>query len=458
VSEASQTPHQRRGPIRSDGRREKSPLGDVKGPFTSRRRWLFWALIAFYAVLPLLKIHGEPVVFLDILHRRFYLFGETFNAQDAYLLWPFLAGGLLTLFLLTSLVGRVWCGYACPQTVFMEGVFRRLERWVEGPKHLQLQRARAPWGAAKALRTGVKHALFLAAALLVSHIFISYFVSLDQLAAWVLGDPREHWVAFVWMACISGGLYFDFAWFREQTCLILCPYGRLQSALNDDDTVTVSYDAKRGEPRGRKGTEGAGDCVNCLRCVDVCPTGIDIREGLQLECIACASCIDACDDVMRKLGRPEGLVRYDSLSALQGGRRRWLRPRVFLYLGILAAFIGIGTAFISGRKPFEATLIRQQGSPYVIEGGLIRNAYMLHVVNKTRSTANFEIGLPQLPQGATLILPVKTLTLPSLGDIRLPVDVAMPQAAYKGEFEVVTSTLDQASGRRVESRLRFLGP
>lgn len=455
---APETQHQRRGSIQSDGRRVKVRLGDVKGRFTSLRRWVFWALIAFYAVLPLLKIHGEPVVFLDILHRRFYLFGGTFNAQDAYLLWPFLAGGLLALFLLSSLAGRVWCGYACPQTVFMEGVFRRLERWVEGPKHRQLALARGPWTWERLWRAGAKHALFIAAALLVSHIFISYFVSLEQLAAWVTGDPREHWVAFVWMAAITGALYFDFAWFREQTCLILCPYGRLQSALNDDDTVTVSYDAARGEPRGKAGTAGAGDCVNCLRCVDVCPTGIDIREGLQLECIACASCIDACDDIMAKLGRPKGLVRYESLAALNGGRRRWLRPRVFLYLGVLTAFFGIGVLLIGGRHPFEATLIRQEGAPYVLDRGLIRNQYLLHVVNKTPAAGSFEIALSGAPQGATVIIPVKVLSLPSLGDIRLPVNVELPQGAYQGEFEVLATTRERETGKEVQSRLRFVGP
>jgi cytochrome c oxidase accessory protein FixG len=453
-----QTQHQRRGSIQADGRRVKVRIGDVKGRFTTLRRWIFWSLIAFYAVLPLLKIRGQPVVFLDIVHRRFYLFGGTFNAQDAYLLWPFLAGGLFTLFLLTALFGRVWCGYACPQTVFMEGIFRRLERWLEGPKHLQVARARGPWTWDRIWRSGVKHGLFALATLLVSHIFISYFVSLEQLAAWVTEDPREHLTAFLWMASIAGVLYLDFAWFREQTCLILCPYGRLQSALTDDDTITVTYDPGRGEPRGKVGTPGAGDCVNCLRCVDVCPTAIDIREGLQLECIACASCIDACDDIMRRLGRSPGLIRYDSLSALNGRRRRRLRPRILLHLGLLVALSVIGGFFIGGRHPFEATLIRQEGAPYFLDRGLIRNQYFLHVVNKTPQSGHFEITLEGLPPKANVILPVKTLRLPSLGDIRLPVNVELPQEAYRGEFEVLAVTRERESGKEVRSSLRFVGP
>lgn len=204
--------HQRRGSLAADGRRLTVHIGDVAGTFTTRRRWLFAVLIAVYAAAPLIRVGGEPLVFLDILHRRFYLFGGTFNAQDAYLLWPFLAGGLLTLILVTAVWGRVWCGYACPQTVFLEGVFRRLERWVDGPKHKQLALARAPWDARKAALRGLKHGLYILAALAVSHIFLSYFVSLEQLWHWVQGDPREHWLAFSWMAAISGALYFNFAW------------------------------------------------------------------------------------------------------------------------------------------------------------------------------------------------------------------------------------------------------
>jgi cytochrome c oxidase accessory protein FixG len=453
----SQSQHQRRSSILADGQRPKIRIGDVKGLFTRWRTRLFWALIAVYAALPLIQVGGKPLLFLDILQRRFYILGQTFNAQDAYLLWPFLAGGLLALFAVTALLGRVWCGYACPQTVFLEGVFRRIERWIEGPKHAQLALARAPWGGGKALRLAAKHALYLLAALAVSHIFLSYFVSFDQLRQWVRGDPREHWVAFVWMAAITGATYLNFAWFREQTCVILCPYGRLQSALNDDDTVTVSYDARRGEPRGKVGTPGANDCVNCLRCVDVCPTGIDIREGLQMECIACANCIDACDDIMRRLGRAPGLIRYESLRGLQGQGQRWLRPRILLYIGLLALFTAIGAWLLGGRKPFEATLIRQQGLPYVRAEGRLRNQYLLHVVNKTPQASRFRIELV-LPQEASAIIPVQELDLPSLGGQRLPVNVLLPLELWRGPFEVLARTTDLGSGRVVESKLRFLGP
>lgn len=451
------TQAQPRSSIQADGKRVKIRVGDVQGPFTRRRRALFWVLIGVYAAVPLVRVNGAPLLFLDIVHRRFYVLGMTFNAQDAVLLWPLLAGGLLLLFTATALLGRIWCGYACPQTVFLEGVFRRLERWVEGPKHAQLALARAPWGAAKLGRKALKHALYLSAALGVSHIFLSYFVSFEQLRLWVQGDPRDHWTAFVWMGSVTGLLYFDFAWFREQTCMILCPYGRLQSALSDDDTVTVGYDARRGEPRGKRGTPGAGDCVHCLRCVDVCPTGIDIRNGLQMECIACANCVDACDDVMRRLGRAPGLVRYDSLNGLLGRPRRWLRPRIAAYLGLLLIFGGFSAWLLAGRRPFEATLIRQQGLPYATANGVLRNHYLLHVVNKTPRATEFRVEV-DLPPGATAIVPVPRLSLGSLQSQRLPLNVELPKEAWKGSFEVAVRTTDLGTGKTVVSRLRFLGP
>jgi cytochrome c oxidase accessory protein FixG len=451
------TQHQRRSSIASDGRREKLRLGDVSGAFTAWRQRFFYALIGLFAVLPLLRVHGAPLIFLDILHRRFYLFGNTFNAQDTYLVFFLLASGIISLFIVTAMVGRVWCGWACPQTVYLEGVFRRIERLVEGPKGRQIQLAQAAWGPRKAALTLLKHGLYLAAAGLVANIFISYFVSVEQLYRWMLGSPQEHWTAFGWMAAITGALYLDFAWFREQTCVVLCPYGRLQSALTDDDTLVIGYDQARGEPRGHKGSPGAKDCIDCGRCVDVCPTGIDIREGLQLECIACANCVDACDAIMAQLGRPKGLIRYDSLKGLQGAPQRFLRPRIYAYAAILGMIGLLAAVFVGHRRPFEATLIRQQGLPYSLDQGSIRNAYLLHLVNKTHDASTFKIEL-ELPEGAQGLVPLPQVPLASLGSLSIPLDVALPMAQWHGSFEVSARTTDLGTGKVVETRSRFLGP
>jgi len=339
----------------------------------------------------------------------------------------------------------------------LEGVFRPIERLLEGPKPDQIRLAAAPWGPGKALRRGLKHALDVAVAILVANIFISYFVSFGELRQWMLVSPREHWTAFVWMAAISAGMYFNFAWFREQTCLILCPYGRFQSALTDDDTLVIGYDAGRGEPRGRKGTAGAGDCVDCFRCVDVCPTGIDIREGLQLECIACANCIDACDEIMGRLGRRPGLVRYASLRGLAGAPARILRPRVLVYAALIAVLCAGGALAFGRRPPFEANLIRQQGMPYIMDGSELRNQYLIHIVNKTPRAADFSVSL-DVPPGAVAVVPVPLVHLDSLADQRVPVLVRMPAAAYLGQPMVVARTVDRDGGAAVESKLRFLGP
>ncbi len=397
------------------------------------------------------------MIFLDILQRRFYLFGQTFNAQDAYLLFFIAAIAFLSVVLVTTLLGRVWCGWACPQTVYLEGVFRPIERWLEGPRSRQIQLEESVWSWRKLRILGAKHFFYILLALIISNVFISYFVSFEQLRHWVLGNPRDHWTAFVWMGSIAGAIYFNFAWFREQTCVIVCPYGKFQSTLTDDDSVIIGYDGKRGEPRARKDTPGAGACVDCLRCVEVCPTGIDIREGLQLECVGCANCVDACDEVMASLKRPLGLVRYDSLAGLNGGVRRWLRPRVWAYAGALMVFVLLAAWQLRQRRPFEALLMRQTNAPYVIEGGVIRNQYVLHVFNKTPQLGFFEVQL-QVPEGAVVFVPTAAFEMKSLADRRVPVIVSMPMAAYTGAFDVVSSVREQASGREVLSRLRFIGP
>ena len=457
MSAPVRTQHQRLSSIASDGSRIKVRLGDVRGFFTRWRTVFFWILIVFYAAAPLIKVNGNPLIFIDILHRRFYLFGGTFNAQDVYLGFFFLVGGIVSLLVATAMIGRVWCGWACPQTVFLEGVFRKIERWVEGPKHLQKQLEEGPWNFRKWRVLGTKHALYLVAAILVSNIFISYFVSFNQLKYWVFANPTEHMVAFGWMLAITGVLYFNFAWFREQTCLVVCPYGRLQSVLTDDDTFISGYDYLRGEPRGKNSDPNRGACIDCYRCVDVCPTGIDIREGLQLECIACANCIDACDEVMLKINQPKGLIRYDSLSGLERKSRRFLRPRIFFYLAFLFIFLGVGTLFVQSRRPFEAVLQRQQGNPFTVENQVIRNQYLVHVFNKTRSEARFKLEISAVP-GAQIVMPIPEITLGSLEDKRIPIMVLVPSADYKGEFLVNLNTTNLSSGDVVPSSLRFLGP
>jgi cytochrome c oxidase accessory protein FixG len=418
-----------------DGRRHAIQPADVRGRFHRARTGVFALLIAFWAALPWVTLGGHPAVFLDVDTREFFLFGSAFNSQDTWLLFFLMTGVGFGLVYATALAGRVWCGWACPQTVFLEGIYRRIERAVEGPREKRLRRNAGPWNADKTVRTIASHVLYLVASVLVAHIFLSYFTSLPKTFAMVRQRPSAHPEAFAWVVAMTGVFYGNFAWFREQLCVVICPYGRLQSSLLDQHSLVVGYDAKRGEPRGKKGTAGAGDCVDCKRCVVVCPTGIDIRNGTQMECLACTACIDACDDVMDKLGRSRGLVRYDSEDGLAGNPRKVVRSRMVLYSVLLA--VGTVVAFMATRKhrDFEVSLLRLPGEPYTMEGGEVRNALQLHIVNKRSGATTYRMEV-EPADGMTAVLPMPTVTLPALSDTHVPVFLSVPRERFHGGFPV----------------------
>lgn len=415
--------------LRSDGSRNYVHPADVRGRFDRMRNVAFACLTVLLASLPFVHVGGHPAVFLDVQHRRFYLLGATFNAQDLWLMFFLLTGIGFSLILVTTLWGRIWCGYACPQTVFLEGLFRPIERLLEGPRSERLRRNAAPLTFDKLWRKTLKQLIYVALAFAIAHLITAYFVSLPALYEMVRERPSDHPEAFAWAATLTAILYFNFAWFREQLCLVICPYGRLQSVLTDRDTTVIGYDEKRGEPRGKKNKAGAGDCVDCSRCVVVCPTGIDIRNGLQIDCIGCARCIDACDEVMVKLGRPTGLVRYDSQKGLAGEQRRVWRPRIALYaalgvIGCIAAGLALGQ-----RTSFEANLLRlRDAPPFVLDQGRVRNAFEVHLVNKQSRDVVFELsGKPDQRLRYTVSMP--RIVLSELRDQRVPVFVDFADGA-----------------------------
>jgi cytochrome c oxidase accessory protein FixG len=378
--------------LRPDGKHETIVPADVSGRFTRRRQLFFALLLVIYVALPWLQINGHPAVFLDFPRRAFYLFGLTFNAQDTWLLFFLLSGVGFTLIVLTALWGRVWCGYACPQTVFLEGIYRRIERLIEGPKNLRAAREKGGLSWSLAMRKTAKHLTFLLVSLFVAHVFLSYFVSIPALLSMMHHAPAEHPEAFAWVLGMTAVVHFNYVWFREQLCIVICPYGRLQSVLTDSDTLVIGYDERRGEPRGKAKKEGVGDCVDCGRCVAVCPTGIDIRNGLQLECVGCTACVDACDEIMSRLSRAPGLIRYDSQNGLVGQAKRVLRPRVYVYAALGALGLAVASTAIASREPFEANLLRASGMPFAIQSdGRVRNAFELHLVNKQADARRFSV-------------------------------------------------------------------
>jgi cytochrome c oxidase accessory protein FixG len=446
--------------LRSDGSRNYVHPADVKGRFTRLRYIIFAVLIAIYVALPFVKVGGHPAVFMDIVNRKFYLFGAVFNAQDFWLMFFLLSGVGLTLLMVTAIKGRLWCGYACPHTVFLEGVFRRIERFIEGPRAQRLRRNAAGLTFDSAWRKLLKHAIYIVIALLLSHVFISYFVSLPSLVDMVQESPAKHPTAFTWVVVMSAILWFNFAWFREQLCLIICPYGRLQSAMTDRDTMVIGYDFNRGEPRGKASDPSNGDCIDCKRCVVVCPTGIDIRNGLQMECVGCAACVDACDEIMEKVDRPTGLVRYDSLNGLEGKSKRVRRPRLYFYGGIVTLWL-VGAAFAFNQSSeFEANVLRHEGAPFAVVDGQVRNSVRIHLVNKTSKRQTFVVT-PENTSRIAYIVPRPRVELDSLGSTYLPILAVLPQDEMKPGLEVqLTITMEgneEGKGTRVV-RAPFVGP
>ncbi|MFO0618906.1 MAG: cytochrome c oxidase accessory protein CcoG [Polyangiaceae bacterium] len=408
-----------------DGKRRFVHTADVKGRFATARKIVFALLVAIWIAAPLVKIGGRPAVLLDVAHRRFYLFGATFNAQDVWLLFFLLTGAVFALAVVTSIAGRVFCGFACPQTVFLDGLFRPIERLVEGPREARMRRDQGPWTASRVARKVVKHALYLMAAFLVAHVALSFFVPLPETLRMIVGSPSNHPEAFAWATVVTLALYGNFAWFREQLCLVVCPYGRLQASLVDADSLVVGYDTKRGEPRGKAGHTD-GDCVDCKRCVVVCPTGIDIRNGLQLDCIGCTACIDACDEIMTKLHRPRGLVRYDSQTSFAGGVRRILRPRLAVYAVLAVLGIGASSIAFARRTGFEANITRAPGAPFVIEAGRARNTWSLHLVNKRDEPATFAVTSKSASDVEVVVS--ESVDVAPMGNVAVPVIATVADA------------------------------
>jgi cytochrome c oxidase accessory protein FixG len=444
--------------INIDGSRNFLHPADVRGRWQVRKNIVLTLLFAIYLALPWIQINGKPAVHVDLPGRAAHVFGATFTNQDFHLVFFLVTGMGFALFVLTSLLGRVWCGFLCPQTVFMEGVIRRIERWVEGPRNARIARNFGPLTFDKLWRKTLKHVLFATVAALIAHVFLVYFIPVREL---LQSNPREHWVAFLWTVFWAGVLYFDFAWFREQTCLIICPYGRLQSALVDRDTVIIGYDEQRGEPR-MKGVDEGGDCVDCYRCVEVCPTGIDIRNGLQMECIGCANCIDACDEVMERIEKPLGLVRYDSERGFESGTRRFVRPRVWVYAALGLLGIVVFTSRVVGRTSFQANALRSAGVPFTLVDDTVRNLYTLHIQNKTGEPRTYSIAptsaLAADRPGLRFIVPQAEVEIGSFEDVEVPVFAELARSEYSGTFDFRFVVTDISSGEEQDVAVRFRGP
>jgi cytochrome c oxidase accessory protein FixG len=391
-----------------------------KGKFKSARTLVYTLLLVVFLGLPWVKINHHSAVLLDIVHRKFSLFGLTFWGHDAPILFLVLALFILTLGLITSVLGRVWCGWMCPQTVFIDVIFRKIEAWIEGSPNDRIKLDQSPLTFHKGVKRSVKWSLYILASFVITHSFLAYFTGTETLKHIVTHPPSQHPTAMAAMIIANAIILFNFGWFREQFCIIACPYGRFQSVFMDPNSLVVGYDKNRDS-----------DCIDCHRCVAVCPTGVDIRRGVQLECIMCTACIDACDAVMTKIQKPKGLVKYTTENALSGLKTQWLRVRVFVYIVLLVG-LGATLAWVVSHREWVPIFIRtSQASPYfVLPNGHVVNPVTIRIHNQHFEPIQIQVNLNPSDHNAAKIrwiTPTPRLTVGAGENAVMTVMVEFPQ-------------------------------
>ena len=434
-----------------------------KGYYHNLRIGVTVVLLAILFSGPFISIQGQPLLLLNIFERKFVILGNVFWPQDFFLLALTLIIFFVFVILFTVVFGRLWCGWACPQTLFMEMVFRKIEYWIEGDANKQRKLDKGPWNSEKIRKKGLKHFIYISISLLISHTVMAYLIGIDQVQEITSKPPTENLGGFIGLMAFTGIFYWVFAYFREQACTVVCPYGRLQGVLLGKDSIVVGYDFNRGEPRGRLSKneiqDGKGDCIDCKLCVHACPTGIDIRQGTQLECVNCTACIDACDDVMVKINKPKGLIRYTSFSALKEGTSKIFTPRVAGYSVVLLALVTFLSFFVITRSDVEATVLRVPGMLYQkTDDGKISNLYNIQFVNKTFDPITLELELANLPNA----------TIERIGGNKIQVEggemvegvfmVKIPQELITKPSTGIELIL-YSGGRKIEDlSTKFLGP
>jgi len=380
-----------------------------QGRYTDRRQAMSYLLLAIFFGIPFIKIGDQPFLMLNVLERKFIIFGQIFWPEDFFIFVIAMIIGVLFVAVFTVAFGRLFCGWICPQTIFMEHVYRRIEYWIDGDRNQQLRLSRMPWNKEKIRKRVLKNSIFFAIAFIISNFFLMYIIGTKDWWEIVSDKPSEHLGGLSGMVIFSGIFFFVFAWFREQACIIVCPYGRLQGAMLDRNSVVIAYDYIRGEKRGkfRKSEDrealGKGDCIDCNQCVDVCPTGIDIRNGTQLECINCTACIDACDNIMDKTNKPRGLIRYDSENNVASGKSEIFTGRVKAYMAILTILLGVFAYLLISRADVEAIFLRVPGQPLIqVDENTYSNAYNFKLINKTSEDKVYHFQVIEPSEGIVL--------------------------------------------------------
>lgn len=476
-----------------------------KGRYYNARKWVAYSLIAFFFAVPFIKINGQPFFMVNIIERKFVIFGNLFLPQDFFIFVIGMIMLIVFIVLFTVVYGRVWCGWACPQTVFMEMVFRRVEYWIEGDANQQRKLDKMGWTSEKILKKTAKHTIFFTFSLLIANMTLGYVYGGDQLLQMITTNPAENWTLFVAHIAFAGIFYAVFAKFREQACIAVCPYGRLQGVFLDKDSIVISYDHVRGEPRGKlqkgkkakgnistksrpkvkpivqrekgieavasntieetkkltledlAGEEPKGDCIDCTLCVQVCPTGIDIRNGTQLECVNCTACIDACDEVMDKIDKPRGLIRFASSNNIEQKKPFAFTTRMLAYSIILVGLMSVVSYLLIARERIETTILRVPGMMYQeVDNGDIRNMYTIQVVNKSNEQMPIHIELQEIKGEITVA--GGDMVLEEQGQIDGAFFIEIPRSELEGMKNKIYINV-YSNGELLEVvKTNFLGP
>ncbi|NNL79795.1 MAG: cytochrome c oxidase accessory protein CcoG [Flavobacteriaceae bacterium] len=440
-----------------------------KGRFYNKRKIVSYFLLAFLFAAPFIKIGGNQFLLFNVLERRFNIFSFPFWPQDFHLFVISMIIGVIFVTLFTVGFGRIFCGWICPQTIFMEMVFRRIEFWIDGDRTRQMKLKKQEWNAEKIRKRVLKQTIFLIISFLIANVFLAYLIGSDKLLRYVMEGPGNHMGTFVPLAIFTAVFYFVFAWFREQVCIIACPYGRLQGVLLDTKSIVVAYDHKRGEGENgrkklRKGEDrkalGHGDCIDCFQCVHVCPTGIDIRNGTQLECVNCTACIDECDTIMDKVGMPRGLIRYASEENIEKKAKFRLTGRMKGYIAVLVILTGVLLGMLALRNEVEARVLRLPGTLYEKkENNMISNVFTYKLVNKTTAEIkNVSFKVRKVPATIKLVSATGELNVPEQGIAEGTVFIEVPKAQLKGDKNKLIIEVLSAGELIETTTVNFLGP
>lgn len=447
--------------VNEDGKRNWFYPQKPKGNWHNRRIWFTVAILTLLSVTPFLKYNNQPLLLFNVLERKFIIFGLFIGPQDYWLFGLTMLSFMVFIVLFTTIFGRLWCGWACPQTVFMEMVFRKIEYFIEGDSSKQKLLNKAPWTGDKVIKKGTKYFFFLLVSFLIANLLLSYVIGVDELSKIISEPISDHVPLFSGIIIFTAVFYFNFAWLRDQACTVVCPYGRLQGVLMDRNSIVVAYDYKRGEPREKlhKGHDRtAGDCISCFQCVAVCPTGIDIRNGTQMECVNCTACIDACDSIMDKVGFDQGLIKYTSENAIVSGVNKLITNRTRGYIVVLVLLWSALGYLVVSRNDTQTTLFRAPGSQYIEnKDGTISNLYTFKIFNKTNQIVKPVIHLDS-PKGTLLFAGKPDLTLDGAGMSEGTVFIIIPKTELKSRKTKLKLSVFQGKEKLETFETTFMAP